>query len=733
MERDEQRINRRKDPSCVDDVTLPSAQPLPVRGTPDCDVSPAPLEEDQFTTPVPCPDPEPPLELVPDPLEISNDARTASCPLLPSKPGPNGGSVTIAAETFSDVFNFQTIEDINANQLSFIAGLSAGQRTTLADPDTTVSDIAAITHLDNVQATFISEQVNAIKDLLNATAQSAAEAQLSCFYLNTQQSITCEAAGFAAGAFVTGAAPSGQASNVLNPSVVAAGTFTSFDSQSAANSIALDAAISNLKCLYGNDAVTLECSDLGFSESVPNDATTISFDGRRRVGLASIPPNTIFSNSSRADATEIAEILAQSLLVCFYINDDLTISCPVAGTKAGPANAATGQSGNPVFIPKGFLQSTTSTADANNQAAILAASLLDCYWTNVIKCKSCPPVYVTDPDNPSSTLQVVAQAPGPVCVPAGTVVSYVSQLDADTQAQSLANAQLICSYCNPEIQPKCPGDSWTGIIPVPPSQVNNTWPVTSTRGIAAGVFCSIDPQDVVGIAAGIANVSADTGSINDCCYGNLPVDAECLPDANGVPVDSNLSSAPVVIAAITLIVCDSDAEAAGWTGTTQAYATDLAQKLADSALVCIWSNLPLTESCPLPGGDDVVLGTASVTVSAGLYISFKSRFEAQTIAQTVARGQLNCLYCNYGGENGTIRACAAGEIYLGQPTMDQCAFISSVSSQNASDMADIMSDNMAVCYDPNSGGGLGPPGPPGPPGPAGAQTGCAGNCYGYYS
>ena len=751
MERDEQRLNRRKDPSCVDDVGLPEAKPLPVRATPDCDVPPEPLEDDQFATPVPCPDPALPLALVPDPLEISNDARTASCPLLPTKPGPYGDPVTIAAETFSEAFNFQTIPDINVNQLSFLAGLSGAERATLADPDTTVSTIETITLLKKAQATFISVQVNALKDTLNATAQSAAESQLVCFFRNALQSVTCEDAGFAVGAFVTGSAPAGQEENVLNPSIVAADTFTSFDSQAAADGVARDVAISNLQCLYGNNLVSLSCLDLGFTEAVPNDTSAISFDGRIRVGQVTIAANTIFSDTSRADATDVATILAQSQLVCFYINDDYLLSCPVAGTKAGPANVVTGQRGNPVFVPRGFLQSDVSTAAANAQAVTLAESLLDCYWTNIIKCKECLPAPVVDPDNPSSTILVVAEAPGPVCVAAGTVVSYISQLDADEQAQDLANAQLICSYCNPERPPKCPGDSWDGTIPVPPGQVNNTWPITATRGIAGGVFCSIDPQDVVGIAASIANVSADTGISTDCCYGNFEVYAECLPDGAGQPVDSVLSSDPVVIAANTLIVCDSDAQSAGWSGTTQEYATNLAQKLADAALVCMWSNRPVNEACP--AGE--TLGPASVSIPAGVYVSFRSQLEAQTIAETVARAQLNCLYCNPGGERGNGQPCPVGTTYLGQPTMRKCAFISSVSSANAAQLANLMSDSMAVCVDENDFVGLvGQPGPPGingtngtngrngtngaagapgPPGAAGAQTSCDGQCYGYYS
>lgn len=792
-DRGEQRENRRKDPSCNDSVSLPGDRPLPSRKTADCDVPLESAEEDQFNTPIPCPDPEPPLELIPDPLPFANDAYVASCPLPDVKPGPYGVPVTIDAGVFNDSFDFQTIPGINANQLSFLAGLSEAQRETLVDPDTSIATIATITHLDITQATFISTQIADRKLLLNAAAQSAAEAQLSCFFWNNPQTATCEDADFPAGAFTNANVPPLQSANVLNPSSVAANTYQSFDSQEAADDIALSVAISNLKCLYGNDAVTLTCLNLGFTEPVPTDPTPpISFDGRRRVGQATIAANTIFSNSSKEDANSLAETLAQSQLVCFYINDDFLLSCetltpPKTGTKATAADVLIGKSGNPVFVPKGFLQSTIDTDDANTQAEVLANSLLDCYWTNVKKCKTCEPVTVTDPDNPNGApIYVLAQDPGPVCVEAGTIVSYISQQDANDQAQALADAQLICSYCNPEVQPKCPADSWSGTVPVPPEEVDDTWSVTATRGIAAGIFCSIDPQDVVNVATSIANVPADTGSSSDCCYGNEEVEAECPADENGVPVDPLLSSAKVVIAANTLVVCDSDAEAAGWSGSTQAYATDLAQKLANAALVCIWSNDAQTAACPSPPGTVFLdAGKATSTVAAGLFTSFRSKAEADAIALTVAQSQLVCLYCNPGSEAG-FGSCPPGTIYLGSPEIASCTILSPLSSSAAAALANTMADSLRQCADQDLFGTASlvpndsqdcvcecpeeevqlkcpdipantvfagtkadanaaaqqlceplkvcaPAGGKGAPGNSGPQTNCSGNCYGYYS
>jgi hypothetical protein len=731
-ERDNQRGNRRADASCQSDVNVPPRQNPPLRASKDCDPVATPPDPDTFSSPTTCPAPAAPLLVVPDPLVIGNDAQSAECPLGDDKPGTVGSPVTIDADTFTDTFNFGAIEGINANQLTFLAGLDNGQRATLADPDTTISVIAAITHLSITQATFINEQVVALKASVDAIAQAAAEGQLVCLFFNTAQEITCTEAGFPANAYTNENAPAGEEENVNNPSSINADLYSSPDSQEEADEIAANVARSGLKCYYGNDEVTVDCESVGYAEEVPTDESPVSADGRLRVGSVTIEADTIFSGASRAVATALAQTLAESQLVCFYLNSDLILTCESIGkqgTAAPVARVATGQSGNPVFVPAGFVQSTTSTADANARALILAQGLLDCYWVNSKQCKTCPVTEVTNPDDPDGPpFYVTAQDAGPRCIPAGSLRSYVSKADANAQADILAEAQLICIYCNPTIYPKCAAPDWSGTIPVPPEEIDNTWAVTATRGVAAGTICSTQATDVIGIAVSIGNTPADISNASDCCYGNLEVSAACENDIDDNAPDPELSSGEVTIAAGTLVVCDSDAAAAGWTGTTQEYATQLAQQLASAAIVCIWSNSEQTESCDLPGGDDVVIGASTVTVEAGLFVSFRSKAEADSIASTVARSQLNCLYCNPGGENGSGSACAIGDIYLGQPTMEECSFISAVSSAAAAALANVVSDSMAVCVSPDDMAMFA-----GEPGNDGAQTGCSGNCYGYYS
>jgi hypothetical protein len=729
-ERNNNRNKKREAPGCEDVGIPPTQKQAPQRKPNACDPEIEPAVADKFIAPEACPPRTKPKLVVPAPLVIGNDEVSSSCPSLPSNPGTNGDLVTITVNAYTDVFNFGSIDDINANQLTFLSGLSADQRLQLADPDTTVALIEAITHLSTAQATFLNEQVVLLKASVNAIAQAAAIGQLACFFLNAEQIVNCEDAGFAVDAYTDIDVPEGEEANVNNPSVVTSDVYTSPNSQEEADAIAASVALAGLKCYYGNDEVVVTCETIGFTEEVPTDSgEPISSDGRLRVGTVTIAADTVFSDVSRSTASAVATVIAQSQLVCFYINAEFILTCSDDGkedTVEVIADVESGQSGSIVTVAAGFIQSNVSTDEANTRAEALATSLLECYWVNEEQCKECPTENVTDPDDPDGDpIEVTAQDAGPRCIAAGEVRSYISQEDADAQATILAEAQLICIYCNPIIYPKCTPESWSGIIPVPPEEIDSTWSLSATRGAAADTICSTSASDVVGVAVSIGNTVADISDASDCCYGNDAVTASCPNDEDDNPPDDELSSEDVIIAANTITVCDSDAIAAGWVGTTKAYATQLAQQLADAALVCMWSNAEQIIACPLPGGDDIVQGTDSVTIDAGLYISFRSQVEADTLAETVALAQLNCIYLNYGGENGTGGSCAPGTTFLGQPTITQGAVQSSVSSAAASTLADLMSDAAAVCA-PNDLLG-------GEAGGDGAQTSCDGECYGYYS
>jgi len=645
-DRDDQRKKKRsEDADCKDPTSLPTPKDPPLRPSKDCDPSTTRPENDEFVDPNTCPPPVEEALVVPDPLVVGNDEQTATCPTA-DQPGDVGNPVTVAADVFTDFFNFGSIPDINNNQLTFLSNLSTIDRNTLADPTTTVAAIESITRLSAAQAAFINVQVTALKANVNTIALTSAETQIACVFENTIQSVTCEDGGFPANAYTNITAPVGEESNVNNPSVVTAGQHTSDVSQAEADAVAQSVAISELRCYYGNEEVTVTCLDVGYTEEVPNDVIVISSDDRLRIGSVTIAADTVFSGIDKDTATALASTIAQNTLECFYINDEITTSCDIigkTGTVAPAANVEGGVSGNPVTVPEGFIQSPLSTEDANAEASALASSLLECYWTNEEQCKSCPSVDVINPDDPDGpAITIQPQIPGPVCQAAGTVRSYVSQEDADDQAQLFADTQLICTYCNPEIEPKCVPDSYAGGVPVDIADVDETWSETATRGVAANNFCSTNAQDVFNVANSIANTPANVGSAADCCYGNIEVTASCP-----FGVDSLKSSAPVTIPQDTIVICDSDAAAAGWAGTTQEYATYLATELAEAALLCVWTNSEQQVACEPAECDLFAEGAvATYTVAAGTITSFTSQAEADELAETIGQANLVCIYAS---------------------------------------------------------------------------------------
>ena len=91
----------------------------------------------------------------------------------------------------------------------------------------------------------------------------------------------------------------------------------------------------------------------------------------------------------------------------------------------------------PVTVAAGFFTSYTDLAAANTLRDIYAASILNCFWRNVAKTSWC--------DDSDTT---VAEVPKSATIPANTLVSLLSQIDADALALALAAASRVCVYTN---------------------------------------------------------------------------------------------------------------------------------------------------------------------------------------------------------------------------------------------------------------------------------------------
>lgn len=539
-ERDKQREQLRNAPN-GDPVPPYVASEPPGRPVPKCDpVIPAPPRV--FVSPAGCPPPPAPEDLLPDALVFLSPRVEKDCSDVPTG-GPVGATVVVAAGAFETNLYFQDLPDITTAQLSLIANQSQAVRTLIAAPSTPEAEIRRLLKLDAHQAAaFVTLRTAAIAEVLDL-AETQAIGLLDCVWVNTTKTASC-----GADALETDDAPDTQAARVTNPSVVDAGTVSSTISQLDADAQALLQAQSALNCLWANTEQTANCvDDLGFSEAVPNDVNLTGEATRLRVGSVVIPAATVFSDVGQEDANNQAKALAVGQLACFYLNAALVVTCPAdaenvaASISPEPSgiDASSGGAGNPVTVPAGYLESEVSTADANDQAAALGLSLLNCFWLNDEQPAVC------EPQGPDGAYLPSPVSPTPrVTVAAGEVVSFTSKADANAQALLQAQLQLDCRYCSLVVPPRCiPLDYTVTVLPIPLSEVTDAWSLDATLGAPAGLFCSPDWESAQAAADSIANIPIPPAAPpGDCTYGNAPVEAQCIGDPGVsviVPVVSN--------------------------------------------------------------------------------------------------------------------------------------------------------------------------------------------------
>ena len=161
--------------------------------------------------------------------------------------------------------------------------------------------------------------------------------------------------------------------------------------------------------------------------------------------------------AAKQSANAQALTLAQSLLICQWVNAVQTARCPEGAVATGavvPPGVASPQ--NPVAVAAGLFSSQISQADADAQALTAAQSALSCLWLNADTSLRCPDLGFAEPV-PIDVVPVAPNLPlriGTVTVAAGTVAGD-SQAAADASALSMASSALSCFYLNPDVTLTC--------------------------------------------------------------------------------------------------------------------------------------------------------------------------------------------------------------------------------------------------------------------------------------
>lgn len=248
------------------------------------------------------------------------------------------------------------------------------------------------------------------QELADEQARNEAETAVNCFYTNDEVTVDCQ---------TNPGRPEEHMDPVPNDTTplypgrslrvgrvtIPAGTHTSASSKEDANARAREEGYLLLNCWYPNKAVHVECEDpearsfkVKPSDEPPRHADP---EKRERGQIVDIPVGFFTSEVSEEMATTEAEILAQALLECCFVNDPFSYSCDpqivvqADGTKeeryADPEKGRT-----EVVVEEGQFTSCNSKQEANDIARQMSEGLLECIFCNKRVMPVCVPQWVTD-------------------------------------------------------------------------------------------------------------------------------------------------------------------------------------------------------------------------------------------------------------------------------------------------------------------------------------------------
>lgn len=374
----------------------------------------------------------------------------------------------------------------------------------------------------------------------NKQAQTIAEAAINCLYLSYPVTADCVTRPDAP---ETGLAPVPNDENPVYEGLIPRrgtvelpeGAVVSSVSRADATAQAQELAYSQLVCYYINDRVEEYCltSDGKFAKDARNqgvdpstsESITVTLPSQGNTGqIVIVPEGYITSELSSALATEEAKILAQSLLECCYMNDEIVLTCPPyqyivydeeTGAQISKEIPATKITNDPneysITIPKGSIIGCTSQDDVDAQAISIAENSLICNYCNVKVLPVCVPEWVRTAADRGIKLDQPARIP--VWNPVTNSYIYKDLNAGDIYTISLPLNQDI--YYNPVTHAE---ESIT------------TWSEDATIGAAEGEFCgsSYEQSQQVADSTSELQVSVIYKKTKDnCTYTNDLLIAGC--------------------------------------------------------------------------------------------------------------------------------------------------------------------------------------------------------------
>lgn len=436
----------------------------------------------------------------------------------------SGSAVIVPKGYVTTTIPFSSIPDIASDVLNYIAvndletEIEELLQSGYGDPDNTrANKLVRLYGFTTAQAEELVTLFDTAQRKADESAYTYGESTLVCAWENTVQETSCEYPAMA---------HYYDHPDAVHHAVIPAGTYKSLISQDDADQMAADAAAAMLNCFYVSDAVRVSCEDLGYEEPVPNEGD--------RIGTVVVPRGTFTSTISREDATAQARTYAKSLLVCYYTNTRIELSCEDSNARnlgvtpnlankiaitVASANFRVLGKGQIVTIEPGVIRSNISTEAAIQEATLFAESLLECCFVNVAKEVTCPDYEYTytDENGVKQTTSIPAsEEKSPqysMSIAAGVFSSCVSQEEADREAETFIQSTLSCYYCNDVVLPTCVPDDVLqsvkasiangdySVLPLDPNKYDiSQWSEDATVGAPPGYVCGFEYEQAQQIA-----------------------------------------------------------------------------------------------------------------------------------------------------------------------------------------------------------------------------------------
>lgn len=403
-----------------------------------------------------------------------------------------GNSSSVNEGVFKTNIKFSVIQDVDQRVLNYVAINKLNEWISeefRSGNLTTGEQISAKTGIPIDSCNRLMDLMIIAKEELTERATTVAESGLQCYWKNTTYTAFCKNVR---GEYDTDVAKSSEYPEARPEATVSEDTFRSDISQEECQDKAIALAESLLNCLYINEYVEKECFDLDpkYKEQVPTEGTVSDLRAAKgqspRVGKASVGKAAFSSRISKADAQNMADEYALSLLNCYYINKQVSAECEDVRARNYGVDPSTDpqhagyvyykdDDGNFVFeyeqgqyvtVPKGFITSDINTPTATKEAQELADSLLVCCFINKAVTVECPPTVlldrngdpIIDPETGEARMYAASTTYSPmymVVVEAGAYMACTSQEEVDQMAVSYGESNLDCFYCNTQVDAGC--------------------------------------------------------------------------------------------------------------------------------------------------------------------------------------------------------------------------------------------------------------------------------------